>query len=107
MNDVKNLVGEKKQYTIKGVDFWLEPIDLFNDDNGFDLLLQASDESSKIKFEAIKKIFELTLIKSGITADMSFGTKLLQNVLDVNGLGPEEGKNVVSTSSKNSSKKED
>lgn len=107
MNDVKNLVGEKKKYTIKGVTFWLEPIDLFNDDNGFDLLLQASDEDPKVKFEALKKIFELTLIKSGITADMSFGTKLLQAVLDVNGLGQEEDQNVVSTSSKVSSKKED
>jgi len=103
MTDVYNLVGEKKKYTIKGKEVYLVPIDLFGEDNGFELLINVSDETGAKRDKALKEIFEKTLKVSKVKADMSYGVKLLQAVMDVNGLKDED---VVSTSSKVSGKKE-
>ncbi len=105
MTDAYNLVGEKKEFTIKGKTIYLKPIDLFGEDNGFDLLISMTEENGAKKDKALREIVEKTLKVSGVKADLSFGVALLSAVMDVNGLKEEE-EDVVSASTKVSNKKE-
>ena len=90
MTDIKNLVGEKKKYKIGGQEIYLEPLDLFKADDGFDLLIKISGVEGEEKDSAIKEIFTKTLERNKVSGSLAHGVALLKAVMDVNGLSDKE-----------------